>query len=112
MAFSWTGCPLCKKAKALLSDLNGIIANNARQMFDQSCTMRALQVVVFSWTGCPFCKKAKALLSELKADYLAVELDTMGEEGKALRAELAKVNSRILSCSLSWLLRCLSCTQR
>jgi hypothetical protein len=46
-----------------------------------------------SWSGCPFCKKAKALLSELGAQYTALELDTMGAEGKALRAELAKVRA-------------------
>jgi hypothetical protein len=49
------------------------------------------QVVVFSWLGCPYCKKAKALLSDLGARYTAVELATLGAEGKALRAELAKV---------------------
>lgn len=48
------------------------------------------QVVVFSWTGCPFCKKAKALLTDLGADFTAVELDLMGKEGSALRAELGK----------------------
>ena len=48
------------------------------------------QVVVFSWTGCPFCKKAKAMLTDLGADFTAVELDLMGKEGSALRAELGK----------------------
>ena len=52
--------------------------------------MSVLQVVVFSWTGCPFCKKAKALLTDLGADFTAVELDLMGKEGSALRAELGK----------------------
>lgn len=52
------------------------------------------KVVVFSWSGCPFCKKAKGLLSELGAQYTAVELDTLGEEGKAIRAELAKMTDR------------------
>lgn len=50
-------------------------------------------VMVFSWSGCPFCKKAKALLSDVGAQYTALELDTMGQEGKAMRAELAKVRS-------------------
>lgn len=53
-------------------------------------TTSVLQVVVFSWTGCPFCKKAKALLTDLGADFTAVELDLMGKEGSALRAELGK----------------------
>ena len=46
--------------------------------------------MVFSWTGCPFCKKAKALLTDLGVDFTAVELDLMGKEGSALRAELGK----------------------
>jgi hypothetical protein len=49
------------------------------------------QVMVFSWSGCPFCKNAKGLLSDLGAAYTAVELDTLGDEGKAIRAELAQV---------------------
>lgn len=48
------------------------------------------QVMVFSWSGCPFCKKAKAVLDGTGAKYLSLELDTMGQEGKAIRAELAR----------------------
>jgi glutaredoxin 3 len=48
--------------------------------------------MVFSWSGCPFCKNAKALLSDMGAKYTALELDTMGAEGKAIRAELAQVS--------------------
>jgi hypothetical protein len=55
------------------------------------CCCIALQVVVFSWSGCPFCKNAKGLLSDLGANYKAVELDTLGDDGKAIRAELAQV---------------------
>lgn len=47
--------------------------------------------MVFSWSGCPFCKNAKALLSDVGAQFTAVELDTLGAEGKAIRAELAMV---------------------
>lgn len=43
-------------------------------------------------SGCPFCKNAKALLTDVGADFLAVELDTLGQEGKAIRAELAEVS--------------------
>lgn len=58
------------------------------------CLVCRLQVVVFSWSGCPFCKNAKALLSDVGADFTALELDTMGQEGKAIRAELAQVGKR------------------
>ena len=47
-----------------------------------------------SWSGCPFCKKAKAILDDTGAKYTALELDTMGAEGKAMRAELAKLTGR------------------
>lgn len=50
--------------------------------------------VVFSQTSCPFCKKAKTLLSDLGAAYATVELDTLGAEGHALRAELGKRTGR------------------
>lgn len=43
-------------------------------------------------SGCPFCKNAKALLTDVGADFLALELDTLGQEGKAIRAELAEVS--------------------
>eukprot|EP00798_Chlamydomonas_sp_ICE-L_P013548 gene13548-19418_t len=52
------------------------------------------KVVVFSWTGCPYCKNAKQLLTDLGANYTAVELDLMGQEGKAMRAELYKLTDR------------------
>lgn len=51
------------------------------------------QVMVFSWSGCPFCKNAKALLDTTGAKYTALELDQM-EDGKAIRAELAKMTDR------------------
>ncbi|KAL4439897.1 hypothetical protein ABPG75_002898 [Micractinium tetrahymenae] len=50
--------------------------------------------MVFSWSGCPFCKKAKAVLDGTGARYLALELDEMGQEGKAIRAELARMTER------------------
>jgi glutaredoxin len=52
-----------------------------------------LQVMVFSWSGCPFCKNAKALLADVGADFTALELDTIGQEGKQIRAELAAVSA-------------------
>jgi glutaredoxin 3 len=52
------------------------------------------KVLVFSWTGCPFCKNAKALLTDVGAQFTAVELDTLGQEGKAIRAELAEMTDR------------------
>jgi glutaredoxin len=54
------------------------------------------QVVVFSWSGCPFCKNAKALLADLGTDFTALELDTLGQEGKQIRAELAAVSHQEL----------------
>lgn len=48
---------------------------------------------MFSWSGCPFCKKAKALLDSEGAKYTALELDQM-PDGKAIRAELAKLTDR------------------
>lgn len=42
-------------------------------------------------SGCPFCKNAKGLLADVGADFTALELDTLGQEGKAIRAELAEV---------------------
>jgi hypothetical protein len=55
--------------------------------------MHELQVMVFSWIGCPFCKNAKALLDSVGAKYTALELDQMGPEGTAIRAELAKYDT-------------------
>ena len=52
------------------------------------------QVMVFSWSGCPFCKKGKAVLDAAGARYTALELDQMGAEGKAIRAELARMTQR------------------
>eukprot|EP00879_Flechtneria_rotunda_P001282 GHRR01001431.1.p1 GENE.GHRR01001431.1~~GHRR01001431.1.p1 ORF type:complete len:186 (+),score=56.03 GHRR01001431.1:96-653(+) len=52
------------------------------------------KVMVFSWSGCPFCKNAKALLADIGADFKALEIDTMGQEGKAIRAELAEMTDR------------------
>ncbi len=46
---------------------------------------------MFSWTGCPYCKQAKSLLKEVGAKFTPVELDQMGDEGRAIRAELSKV---------------------
>lgn len=57
-----------------------------------------MQVMVFSWSGCPFCKNAKALLSDLGAQYTALELDSLGQEGKAIRAELAEVPAAKYNC--------------
>eukprot|EP00448_Togula_jolla_P039901 CAMPEP_0170645250 /NCGR_PEP_ID=MMETSP0224-20130122/42967_1 /TAXON_ID=285029 /ORGANISM="Togula jolla, Strain CCCM 725" /LENGTH=225 /DNA_ID=CAMNT_0010976429 /DNA_START=57 /DNA_END=735 /DNA_ORIENTATION=+ len=50
--------------------------------------------VVFSFSTCPFCIKAKRELDDLGVKYLAVELDQMGDEGKQIRAELAKKTQR------------------
>jgi glutaredoxin 3 len=49
---------------------------------------------MFSFSGCPFCKSAKKLLDAEGAKYTAVELDQMGLEGKALRAELGRRTGR------------------
>eukprot|EP00873_Tetraselmis_striata_P016726 jgi/Tetstr1/436990/TSEL_025762.t1 len=52
------------------------------------------KVVVFSFSTCPFCVKAKGLLEELGVEYAALELDEMGKEGYAIRAELAQDTGR------------------
>lgn len=46
---------------------------------------------MYSFSRCPFCKRAKELLDTKGVTYKAVELDQMGKEGYAIRAELAKV---------------------
>ncbi|MEW5297648.1 MAG: hypothetical protein WDW36_000844 [Sanguina aurantia] len=51
-------------------------------------------VVVFEWSTCPYCKRAKELLDSLGTKYTAVQLDLMGIEGKAMRAELAAMTER------------------
>lgn len=48
-------------------------------------------------SGCPFCKNAKGLLADLGADFTALELDTLGADGKAIRAELAEVRGRFVT---------------
>ncbi|WIA15661.1 hypothetical protein OEZ85_002287 [Tetradesmus obliquus] len=66
--------------KAVRGKIEGLIKDN--------------KVMVFSWSGCPFCKNAKALLSDVGADFTALELDTLGQEGKQIRAELAAMTER------------------
>jgi hypothetical protein len=62
------------------------------------------QVMVFSWLNCPFCKRAKALLDDVGAKYTVLELDQMGPEGSALRAELAKYEHLCFQLALSIIL--------
>lgn len=50
-------------------------------------------VVVFSWTTCPYCIKAKRELEATGARFTALEINTM-ENGKAIKAELAKRTGR------------------
>jgi glutaredoxin 3 len=51
-------------------------------------------VMMFSFSSCPFCVKAKKILDDAGVKYTAVELNTMGAEGMALRAELAQRTGR------------------
>eukprot|EP01026_Neomeris_dumetosa_P030970 TRINITY_DN2463_c0_g1_i1.p3 TRINITY_DN2463_c0_g1~~TRINITY_DN2463_c0_g1_i1.p3 ORF type:complete len:228 (-),score=28.34 TRINITY_DN2463_c0_g1_i1:349-1032(-) len=51
-------------------------------------------VLMFSFTDCPFCKNAKSLLDGMGVPYTALELNEMGKEGLAIRAELSKMTSR------------------
>lgn len=51
-------------------------------------------VMVFSFSTCPFCVKAKKILDASGARYTAIELDQLGPEGMALRAELAELTGR------------------
>lgn len=40
------------------------------------------------------CGDTQALLSDVGAEFTALELDTLGAEGKAIRAELAEASGR------------------
>jgi glutaredoxin 3 len=51
-------------------------------------------VVLYSQTSCPYCKKSKELLAAMGVAPTVVELDAMGSEGHAVRAELAKRTGR------------------
>lgn len=53
-------------------------------------------IVVYSFRDCPWCIAAKSLLqSEYSTvDVMYVELEDLGIEGKAIRAELAKLTAR------------------
>ena len=69
--------------------------------YDADATRKAVDtyiagnpVFMFSFSSCPFCKKAKKILDDAGAKYTAIELDQMGAEGKALRAELAERTGR------------------
>lgn len=52
------------------------------------------KVIIFSFSTCPFCIKAKALLDDMGVSFKALELNEMGQEGYAIRAELAKKTGR------------------
>jgi len=55
----------------------------------------ASPVLLYSQTSCPYCKKSKELLAGLGARGVrVVELDTLGAEGHAVRAELAQLTGR------------------
>ena len=51
-------------------------------------------VAMLSFTTCPFCLQAKSVLDRAGANYKVLELDSMGKEGYALRAELAERTDR------------------
>jgi len=52
------------------------------------------KVVVFSFSTCPFCVKSKEALDILGVKFSAVEVDQMGIQGLAIRAELAQATGR------------------
>mmetsp|Transcript_58397 Transcript_58397/g.127762 ORF Transcript_58397/g.127762 Transcript_58397/m.127762 type:complete len:128 (+) Transcript_58397:266-649(+) len=52
------------------------------------------KVVMFSFSKCPFCIKAKKELNDMGVPFTALDLDQMDQEGKELRAELAKKTKR------------------
>jgi glutaredoxin 3 len=52
------------------------------------------KVVVFSFSTCPFCIRAKKELDAMGVSYKAIELNEMGKEGMAMRAELAERTGR------------------
>eukprot|EP00899_Mesostigma_viride_P008561 jgi/Mesvir1/17706/Mv18988-RA.1 len=70
----------------------GYDKQNVQTLIDKH--IQGSPVMVFSWSRCPFCIKAKNILNELGAKYTALELDEMGEEGKAIRAQLAVMTGR------------------
>lgn len=51
-------------------------------------------VVLFTESDCNFCAQSKALLDEMGAEYHAVELDALGNEGDAIRVELGERTGR------------------
>jgi glutaredoxin 3 len=56
--------------------------------------INANTVMMFSFLRCPFCLKAKALLTEQGVPFKVIEVDQMGPEGMAIRAELGNRTGR------------------
>eukprot|EP00475_Leptophrys_vorax_P030818 TRINITY_DN46454_c0_g1_i2.p1 TRINITY_DN46454_c0_g1~~TRINITY_DN46454_c0_g1_i2.p1 ORF type:complete len:138 (-),score=34.20 TRINITY_DN46454_c0_g1_i2:80-457(-) len=52
------------------------------------------KVVVFSKSYCPYCVRVKKLLSSLKVEYLAYELDEMGDGAELQSALQSKTGQR------------------
>ncbi|KAL7569891.1 hypothetical protein ACA910_008558 [Epithemia clementina (nom. ined.)] len=85
--------PLLEGKKALVKSQAGDYdAVAVRAKLDSF--IRKNPVAMLSFTTCPFCKQAKAVLDRTGAKYQVLELDTMGKEGYALRAELADRTDR------------------
>jgi glutaredoxin len=52
------------------------------------------KVVVFAKTYCPYCKKAKKLLESLGVEFVAIELDELGELGKTVQESLEEMTNQ------------------
>ena len=84
--------PLSNGKKALAIAMAGDYDEVAVKQTIESQTSQE-KVLMYSFSGCPFCKKAKAVLDNVGAKYTVYELDQM-PDGKAYRAELAKMTGR------------------
>ena len=92
-------------AKALsespLNDAKISFAKMQAGEYDEEAAQKKLEdyiegdkVVMFAFSKCPFCIKAKKELDDMGVPYKALDLDQMDQEGKELRAELAKKTKR------------------
>ena len=85
--------PFVEGKKALVKSQAGDYdAAAVRAKLDEN--IRQNSVAMLSFTTCPFCLKAKDVLNRAGANYKVIELDTIGKEGYAFRAELAEMTDR------------------
>lgn len=93
MRLSWVSSLKARVRSAAAATSPPAVAPPSRAVCGtNSCSHTGCLHCALHRSGCPFCKNAKALLTDVGADFLALELDTLGQEGKAIRAELAEVS--------------------